>query len=210
MDNEKQEAIRESWAAVLAKKPAGAQAVIIAELHEDKCDMMSDYFNSQVVRTVAIGWRTGSKEDFRQLRRAAAGWSETAHLDAANAERRENYSMGKGNYLATSSYSGWHVRSYPVESTYRMYRVVEDHLPHVAPSTAIVSTETVTISENDEKDGVEIRFNAKPAPEVLARLKANGWRWSRFSSCWYARRTPAALAFAQGFLPQQTATAPAA
>jgi hypothetical protein len=66
-----------------------------------------------------------------------------------------------------------------------------------APSTG-VSHGGVTVSENDAKDGIEIRFGAKPAAEVLERLKGAGWRWSRFGKCWYARRTAAARAFAEG------------
>jgi len=54
-----------------------------------------------------------------------------------------------------------------------------------------------TITENDDKDGLELRFPAKPAPEVLDRLKAAGWRWSRFSSCWYKHRSDEARVFAQ-------------
>ena len=49
---------------------------------------------------------------------------------------------------------------------------------------------------NQEKNGVEIHFPSKPAPAVLDRLKANGWRWSRFSACWYAKQSPEALALA--------------
>jgi hypothetical protein len=64
----------------------------------------------------------------------------------------------------------------------------------------------VTVTENDEKDGIEIRFPAKPAAEVLDALKAAGWRWSRFSACWYTRRTEAARRFAEE-LQGQGATA---
>lgn len=66
--------------ALLAKAPRGAAALIVAELDEDKSDVMTDYFSHTTTRTVAIGWRTGAREDFRQLRRAAAGFPETAHL----------------------------------------------------------------------------------------------------------------------------------
>jgi hypothetical protein len=59
----------------------------------------------------------------------------------------------------------------------------------------------VTVTENEEKDGVEIRFASKPDPATLERIKsAGGWKWSRFSKCWYAKRNPATLAFAQSFL----------
>lgn len=55
----------------------------------------------------------------------------------------------------------------------------------------------VTVTENPEKDGVELRFPAKPAPEILDSLKAHGWRWSRFSCCWYKRASDEAREFAR-------------
>lgn len=54
-----------------------------------------------------------------------------------------------------------------------------------------------TVSVNAEKAGVEIRFPSKPADAILSTLKANGWRWSRFASCWYHRDTADARAFAE-------------
>lgn len=67
-----------------------------------------------------------------------------------------------------------------------------------APAVASepVIAEGVTISENEEKNGIEIRFAAKPSPDVLARVKAAGFRWSKFQSLWYAKRTPETRAFA--------------
>ena len=62
------------------KRPPKAQALIVAELAQDDCDSQTDYFATKTLRTVAIGWRTGKREDFRQLRKAAAGFPETAHL----------------------------------------------------------------------------------------------------------------------------------
>jgi hypothetical protein len=50
---------------------------------------------------------------------------------------------------------------------------------------------------NAEKNGVEIVFSTKPAAKVLERIKGAGFRWSRFSSCWYAKQSPENIAFAQ-------------
>jgi hypothetical protein len=60
--------------------PANAAAVILAELNEDQCDIQTDYFSHKTTRTVLIGFRTGKKEDFRQLRAAAGRFEETKHL----------------------------------------------------------------------------------------------------------------------------------
>ena len=61
----------------------------------------------------------------------------------------------------------------------------------------------VVVSENEEKNGVEVRFPAKPAPTILEGLKAHGFRWSRYSSCWYQRRTAEAVAFARSLSSQE-------
>lgn len=268
----KQDRAATCWAVLDRLKPANAQALIIAELREDD----SDYFAAHTTRTVAIGCRSGSREDFKQLRKAAGRFEFTAHLgpdcdqytvrsvwaadspagtafnwrkgeyyvhgalhghtftkraDAEKAigeaeplgtcdgvaleyvigkesiEHRENYSMGGGNYLGLSRYSGWIVRSR--ELKYEGYRkdVFEtDYLevimtkPEAAPrgwDKIEGGGSAVSITENEEKDGIEVRFPEKPASDVLDRMKSNGWRWSRFGACWYAKRTERARVFAQ-------------
>lgn len=69
--------------------------------------------------------------------------------------------------------------------------------PPPAESSSGGSAAGITWRENHEKDGVEIIFGARPDDAVLARLKAAGWRWSRFAGCWYTRRTERALQFAR-------------
>lgn len=57
---------------------------------------------------------------------------------------------------------------------------------------------SVTVKINEEKNGVELRFPAMPAPEILDRLRADpAWRYHRKGKFWYAKQTPAALAFAE-------------
>lgn len=65
----------------------------------------------------------------------------------------------------------------------------------------------VVVSENAAKGGIEIRFPAKPEAAVLGRLKANGWRWSRFSSCWYHLKTDAAVRLASEIAGVEVAAA---
>lgn len=55
----------------------------------------------------------------------------------------------------------------------------------------------VTITENTEKQGIEIRFPSKPPAFLLETLKSLGWRWSRASCCWYAKASAEARTFAQ-------------
>jgi hypothetical protein len=69
--------------------------------------------------------------------------------------------------------------------------------PRETTTAEPVTVAGATMTENEEKNGVEIRFPGKPAAAVLDSLKAAGWRWSRFSGCWYNRRTPETLSFAR-------------
>lgn len=52
------------------------------------------------------------------------------------------------------------------------------------------------VSENKEKGGIEIRFAERPEPEILADLKAKGFRWGRSAGCWYAPMRDDTKAFA--------------
>lgn len=68
--------------------------------------------------------------------------------------------------------------------------------PGKAATAKAEPVENVTITENDEKDGVEIRFPTKPDRSLLDTIKGRGFRWSRFGKCWYKKRTVDALTFA--------------
>jgi protein-L-isoaspartate O-methyltransferase len=135
--------------AVMAKAPAGAKALIYAQGVEDESDPMTDYFHSATVRTVAIGWRFSSREDFRALRAAAATFPETAHMASEETlaawheargfrqhhqdtlEHRDNHSMGAGNYLSdhgwAGSGSGWLVKS--ADFPCKWVHLTEDAIP---------------------------------------------------------------------------------
>lgn len=81
---------------------------------QDESDSMSDYFNSRSTRSIVLAWSKHTRNLFPELRAAAARHEQTAHLATApeNAEHRENYSMGAGNYLQIGGRysSGWRVR----------------------------------------------------------------------------------------------------
>lgn len=47
----------------------------------------------------------------------------------------------------------------------------------------------VTVTENKEKNGIEIRFPSMPSEAIRDYMKAANWRWSKFSKCWYNRAT---------------------
>jgi len=147
--------------AVMAKAPRGAKALIYAEYRVDNSDIQTDYFNSRTARTVAIGWRFSSREDFRALRAAAAGFPETAHMASEETlaawqqaegwrirddlEHRDNHSMGAGNYLSdhgwAGSGTGWLVKSCAIPCGY--LQLTEDAIPDTPAATAPGASPTV-------------------------------------------------------------------
>ena len=54
-----------------------------------------------------------------------------------------------------------------------------------------------TITMNNEKNGIEIRFDGKPESSVIAALKENGFRWSGKKKMWYAKQNAERIAFAE-------------
>jgi len=54
-----------------------------------------------------------------------------------------------------------------------------------------------TVELNAERGGVEIHFPTRPNEEVLADLRAHGWRWNRLTRCWYKRQGPGVEEYAR-------------
>lgn len=52
-----------------------------------------------------------------------------------------------------------------------------------------------SVTLNSEKNGIEIRFDSKPAAEIISDLKANGFRWSGKQKMWYAKQTAERITF---------------
>lgn len=193
------------------------QMAVTAQIHYDNSDSMTDYFDRHASLSQPFALLIVPKQAETE-RLARRGLAVSAALSALEFEwHTEKYSMGHGNYLESKGGfelpaelqglrnrygSGEGVKFAHWEITFRHTYSKPVELDAIAgygtqPATPeTVSVTDVTISENEEKDGLEIRFPAKPSAEVLDALKANGWRWSRFSSCWYARRSDKARQFA--------------
>jgi hypothetical protein len=103
--------------------PADAKAVIVAELHEDDSEPMTDYYGSHTTRTVILGFSSHTKDLFSKMRKYAGNFERTAHLAEENKdyEHREKYSMGAGYYLGASRYSGWIVQKEKLYGTREQY-----------------------------------------------------------------------------------------
>lgn len=60
-----------------------------------------------------------------------------------------------------------------------------------------------SITLNNDKNGIEIRFDSKPGSEIIESLKLNGFRWSGRQKMWYSRQTPERIAFANSLNDEQ-------
>lgn len=75
------------------------------------------------------------------------------------------------------------------------------HLPLNPPSSetvpqATTSSSGVTVTRNEAKNGIEVRFEAKPTPETIFNLKKAGFRWTPKGKAWYKKYSPEAMDFA--------------
>lgn len=55
----------------------------------------------------------------------------------------------------------------------------------------------VTLTENEEKNGIEIRFSRRPAEHILQMVSDKKFRWYKRGQYWYAKRTEERLSFAK-------------
>jgi hypothetical protein len=89
------------------------------------------------------------------------------------------------------------------------------------PTSTIPNPEPVsglpTLTENDVKDGLELRFPTKPAEAVLEKFRQtkhlpleHRWHWHFRGHFWYARRNEATRAFAAALIAPEAPLSPAA
>ncbi len=194
--------------------PDGMMAVKL-EITFDDSHPQSDYFapHRQVGSDLCLGFVHKGPKTERLARSILAKYPElhkykfTWHV--------ENYSMGHGNYLI-SEYTGVRMkqRAYDgrqeVETRFEIRFDTHSKEMHpyknYSPADALQgSNETahafqdtnVTMRLNDEKQGVELKFTAKPSEEIIASLRIAGFRWSRPKRLWYAKQSESTIAFAE-------------
>jgi hypothetical protein len=59
---------------------------------------------------------------------------------------------------------------------------------------------TATLKINEELNGIELYFAAKPDQNILTNLKSNGFRWSNFKKCWYTKQNEKSLQIANSLV----------
>ncbi|MBD3587547.1 hypothetical protein HHX48_17550 [Salinimonas sp. HHU 13199] len=194
--------------------PEKTKAIIIANLVEDESDTMSDYHGSTTKKTILLAWSKHTRDIFSEMRKAAANHPSTAALKDApdEAEHREKWSMGGGYYLKDGyrHSTGWEVRKVKLydERSIPLAELAECLQPAKktqAPTTQTTKTETraqapdtadgyINIEYNEEKNGVELRFQEKPEGEILESLRAGPFRYHRKGRFWYAKQSDKAEA----------------
>jgi len=205
--------------------PPTAKAVIVAIHEVNDCDYTTDYFGTKSTDYVVLGTSKHTRNIFSEMRKFAEVIPETAHLrtppdvdengekkTGANKkywmpadEHRENWSGGHGFYLkAGDRYdTGWEIRKEPLADWNREKIFISLAKRLVLPEPSSESSglapgkvDGVTVTFNEDKNGVELRFPEKPGQSILDELNANGWRWHRKGKFWYNKQTEANIQFA--------------
>lgn len=197
----------DDWRIFVFLEPAGAPGDYRPQRRLD------EHFSTEA-EAIAFAEKLEAEDDARRRRVPFEPFS--PHLpygyrvERTSVEHREKWSMGHGYYLGCDRYSGWHVhkRNLSLWLPENLERLVTPAQRNAEANRTAAPVDGTTLTPNPEKNGIEIRFPSKPATAVLEILKANGWRWSRFSACWYHRDTPEARAFAETFIAQVQAEAP--
>ena len=133
--------------------PADAKAIIIAELHENESEPMTDYYGYRTERTVILGFSTHTKDLFSEMRKYAGNFEGTAYLATENKdyEHREKYSMGSGYYLGQSKYSGWIIRK---EQFYSKREEAIERYALIAGNEANICVKVTADKPETEKEAV--------------------------------------------------------
>lgn len=89
------------------------------------------------------------------------------------------------------------IKETEVKATKEESKIIENiKIESNTETTKKETIEDVKIVLNEDKNGVEIYFNNKPSEDVRNNLKSNGFRWSKYNKCWYAKQNEDTLKFA--------------
>ncbi len=189
--------------------PEGMMAVYM-EINFNDSDLMTDYFNYHhgIGPNMLLAIVPKQAEKQALARRVLERYPELAKLEWE--WHTENYSMGHGNYLESSAFGTEKQHAYDGREEVNVWYEIQFN-PHargtmlaykdypgivavpqkpgssVAQNGGASVVGEVTIRRNEEHNGIEVIFPAKPEPSVLEGLKALGFRWSRPQGLWYTR-----------------------
>jgi hypothetical protein len=100
-------------AELLAARPVWAKAVIVAELHRDTSDGMTDYFAHETARAIVLAWSRHERDLFSEMRKAADLFEATAHLGTGKGDVRVRVVLANDCVTGGTAYwkgtqSPWH------------------------------------------------------------------------------------------------------
>lgn|GEM_PF-6102200 len=75
-----------------------------------------------------------------------------------------------------------------------------------ATGETVETSNSVTMTINEELNGIELKFSKTLSEEELSTLYANGFKWSKRGGKWYTKQTPERLEFAQTLVPSNTSS----
>ncbi|MDY0301386.1 MAG: hypothetical protein RBQ99_07355 [Trichlorobacter sp.] len=166
----KESAQPDMFAQTTAEPTAEPVSKIEQEIHSLSIDELSDIFD-QVTGTgqqqETVRKKTKSEQHETYLRKKLAL--------AKHPDDKKKYRQTLQNYLK---------------------KLAEQKQKAAETTTPVDTTPDVNVAYNEERNGIELRFAARPANDVIAKVKAAGFKWSGKQKLWYAKKTDARQQFA--------------
>jgi hypothetical protein len=133
---------------------------------------------------------------YRKGTLAELGWS-------AEAIQRLQENLAQAQSWEQQPHPGWELSNNSAEIRRTKQRIVE--LTALGESRPRDEGEVpgLRVVYNDDPVRIELHFDHKPDEDTRARLKRQGFRWSRFTGAWLAQDTQARRAFVAELLAQR-------
>lgn len=178
--------------------PEGMMAVYL-EINFNDSDMMTDYFCAHhgIGPNMLLAIVPKQAEKQALARRVLESYPELAKLKWQ--WHTEVYSMGHGNYLESEVFGTEKQNAYDGRTEVNVWYEIQfnaygksmlaykDYPGIQVAAAELTKVGEVTIRRNEEHNGIQVLFPAKPEASVLEALKRLGFRWSRPQGLWYAR-----------------------
>jgi hypothetical protein len=208
--------------------PEGMMAAYL-QIYFNDSNTMVDYFNAHcpIGESMLLAIVPKQAEKQALARHVLESYPELAKLTWE--WHTENYSMGHGNYLESEAFGTEKQHAYDGREEVNVWYEIQFNpyakdavlaykdYPGTQPGAATPvrsgekvaqRVDSVTIRRNEEHNGIEVVFPAKPEASVIRTLKSLGFRWSPRGELWYTRfsenlmqRVKQALGQQEGDLP---------
>lgn len=182
------------------KLPEGQMFITICAYFNDS-DSMSDYYapHRTLSETYVIGVKKKGPRTEKGARSFVDNIPELQKLEWT--WHKQDYSGGHGTWLQSGPigkyphrcYDGRSEATYWYEVSFGLY--TKDGIKSkffqgasaASPAVAAAKPGGIEVRRNEEKNGIEVVFPAKPSAEVIQFLKDNGFRWSGAQNLWWRK-----------------------